>query len=275
MKRTIKLLSVLTVLVLAMMTALPALADTLTVNFKQDTSKPEAERFDFSKEKIQLSAYLIAEGSDRTIIGSFEDIQVFDQNGGFLRASINELRKRIKENNIHPVATVWTTAAAEKQNGTAVFNVAVDGMYLVVQSGSQTEGTVQTSDMMLATNSKADTTDAKWKYTAPEPKPQEPKPGDKPHKLTIYYIYWDGRTAFPTYEEDELWPGTGYHVPSPQKPGYGCSLELVEGVMPNHDMVYWVIYTPMRKGMHRVPLEDYDTPLGLGNIQMHVGVCFE
>ena len=102
MKRTIKLLSVLTVLVLAMMTALPALADTLTVNFKQDTSKPEAERFDFSKEKIQLSAYLIAEGSDRTIIGTFEDIQVFDQNGGFLRASINELRKRIKENNIHP-----------------------------------------------------------------------------------------------------------------------------------------------------------------------------
>ena len=274
MKRTIKLLSALTVLALLMMTALPAFADTLTVHFKQDNSKSEEEQFDFTKDKIQLSAYLIAEGSERKLLEVFNDIQVFDQKGGFLRTSINDLRKRIREKGIQPVSTIWTTAAG-KQNGKAVFNVAVDGMYLVVQSGSQTEGTVQTSEMMLATNGRADTTTAKWKYTAPPPKPKDPEPEDKPHKLTIYYIYWDGRTAFPTYEKDELWPGTVYHVPSPQLPGYTCSLEVVDGIMPNHDMVYWVIYTPMRQGKHKVPLEDYDTPLGLGNIQMHVGVCFE
>ena len=273
MKRTIKLLSALTVLMLVMLTALPALASTLTVNYTQDNSKPQEERFDFSQDRIQLAAYLIAEGSERKILGIYEGIQVFDTNGGFLRNSINDLKKRIKENSIQPVASVWTSAAAIKQNGTAVFNVVVDGMYLVVQSDSQTKGTVQTSDMMLATNSKADTATAKWKYTAPPPEPQKTNPGDKPHKLTIYYIYWDGQTAFPTYERGELWPGTPYHVPSPQKPGYDCSLELVDGVMPNHDMVYTVVYTPTRKGKH--VLEDYDTPLGLGNIQMHVGVCFE
>ena len=274
MKRTIKLLSALTVLMLVMMTALPALASTLTVNYKQDDSKVEEERFDFTKDRIQLSAYLIAEGSERKILSVFEDIQIFDQKGGFLRTCISELKKRIKEKGIKPVATIWTRSSG-KYNGRAVFNVAVDGMYLVVQSGSQTDGTVQTSEMMLATNGRADTTTAKWKYTAPPTKPDEPEPDDKPHKLTIYYIYWDGRTAFPTYEEEDLWPGTHYHVPSPQLPQYDCSLELVDGVMPNHDMVYWVVYTPKRKGKHKVPLEDYDTPLGLGNIQMHVGVCFE
>ena len=275
MKRNMKLLSALTVLVLVMLTALPALAATLTVNFTQDNSKPQEERFDFSKDSIQLAAYLIAEGSERIMLDVYADIQVFDQNGGFLRASINDLKKRIKERGIQPVAKVSTAAAAVKQNGTAVFNVVAEGMYLIVQSGSKTDGTVQTKDMMLATSSKADTTDAKWEYTAPPPEPQEPNPGDSPHKLTIYYIYWDGRTAFPTYEEIDLWPGTPYHVPSPQKPGYECSLELVEGKMPNHDVVYWVVYTPTRKGKHKVPLEDYETPLGLGNIQMHVGVCFE
>lgn len=271
MKRTIKLLSVLTVLVLAMLSALPAFAETLTVNYKQDNSKAKEEQFDFTQEKIQLSAYLIAVGSERQVLDSFETIQIFDDNGGFLRSCIAELKNAIKVERIQPVATAWTTAQ-DKLNASVVFNVVVDGMYLVVQSGSQTDGTVQTKDMMLATNGRADTTTAKWTYTPPPPKKE---PGDKPYKLTIYYIYWDGRTAFPTYEEDELWPGTPYHVPSPQKNGYDCSLELVEGVMPHHDMVYTVVYTPKRKGKHVVPLEDYDTPLGLGNIQMHVGVCFE
>ena len=274
MKRTIKLLSALTVLVLLVTAALPALADTLTVHFKQDDSKPEEERFDFTKENIRLSAYLIAEGSDRKVLDVFSDIDIFDDNGGFFRASINPLKERIKEKGIKPVANVWTRSAGQYA-GKVVFNVVVDGMYLVVQSGSQTEGTVQTSDMMLATNGPADTTTAKWKYTAPEPKPKEPEPGDEPHKLTIYYIYWNGEEAFPTYQQDELWPGTRYNVPSPQLPGYDCSLEVEEGVMPNHDMVYWVVYTPKREGKHKIPLEDYDTPLGLGNIQMHVGVCFE
>ena len=45
--------------------------------------------------------------------------------------------------------------------------------------------------------------------------------------------------------------------------------------MPNHDMVYWVIYTPMRQGKHKVPLEDYDTPLGLGAVGLNAGDSIE
>ena len=104
--------------------------------------------------------------------------------------------------------------------------------------------------------------------------PPAPQPTPAPHKLTIYYIYWDGRTAFPTYK-DTLWEGDDYNVPSPQKQGYSCSLMLVKGTMPNHDMVYYVIYIPTKAGQRQVPIEDLQSPLGLGEIQIHVGVCYE
>ena len=35
------------------------------------------------------------------------------------------------------------------------------------------------------------------------------------------------------------------------------------------------IDVPHRRNEHLVPIDDYETALGLGNIQMHVGVCFE
>ena len=35
------------------------------------------------------------------------------------------------------------------------------------------------------------------------------------------------------------------------------------------------IIVPTRKGERLVAIDDYETALGLGNIQMHVGVCFE
>ena len=44
--------------------------------------------------------------------------------------------------------------------------------------------------------------------------------------------------------------------------------------MPAHDVVIYVVYIPIRRGTHEI-IEDYETALGLGNIQMHVGVCFE
>ena len=39
--------------------------------------------------------------------------------------------------------------------------------------------------------------------------------------------------------------------------------------MPDRDMYYLVIYTT------EIVIDEYDTALGLGFIQMHVGVCYE
>ena len=40
--------------------------------------------------------------------------------------------------------------------------------------------------------------------------------------------------------------------------------------MPARNLQFVVIYVP-----DGTVLVDYDTPLGLGNIQIHVGVCYE
>ena len=128
----------------------------------------------------------------------------------------------------------------------------------------------------------------KYSYDTPEPPPEvttpgdekkveetptpTPTPGPNPYKLTIYYIYEDGTTAWETYHE-ELWPDEKYDVWSPVIPGYRATILRVQGVMPHHDVEYVVIYIP--RGTNLIDMDDYETALGLGDIQVHVGVCFE
>ncbi len=101
---------------------------------------------------------------------------------------------------------------------------------------------------------------------------RSPAPGTKPVRLTIWYIYWDGRTAAPTYKHIH-WPDEDYDVVSPVIPGYTATLLRVSGTMPNHDMEYTVIYVPENSKL--IPIDDYNIPLGLGDLWIHVGVCFE
>jgi len=46
----------------------------------------------------------------------------------------------------------------------------------------------------------------------------------------------------------------------------------VTGVMPPRNLTITVIYTPNGGG---IIIDDYDTPLGLGNVGMNVGDCYE
>ena len=210
MKRKIKLLSILLTMVLVLTAALPALAETLTVHYLQDESIPAEQRFTFGQESVTLSAYLVATGSYGvwTPLDVYSDIQFFDAHGGFLKACMAEVRNRIAERNINPVATA-TTRAVGGINGVAEFAVVNDGMYFVVQSGSnvinddRTTRVVRTSDMMLATNG-ADDVDAKWIYTITP---------DHPYKLTIIYVdehndmTRSGRTASPPRKT--MWKSSG------------------------------------------------------------------
>ena len=63
--------------------------------------------------------------------------------------------------------------------------------------------------------------------------------------------------------------GTPYNVKSPVIANYTANIKVVQGVMPDRDMYYLVIYTT------EIVIDEYDTALGLGFIQMHVGVCYE
>ena len=106
----------------------------------------------------------------------------------------------------------------------------------------------------------------------PRPTPG-PTPG--PHRLIIHYIYADsGEPASPDHNEI-LYEGERYDVWSPIIPNYWYDIPEVFGVMPNHDMEYTVLYYKKKPGWRYITLEDYETALGIGMIQMHVGVCYE
>ena len=92
-----------------------------------------------------------------------------------------------------------------------------------------------------------------------------------PHRLRIIYQYIDGREAAPTVER-MLYPRDPYDVESPVIPGYTATLLRVEGRMPNHDVEYLVLYLP---GEGLRILDDYETPLGLGNVFINIGECIE
>ena len=102
-----------------------------------------------------------------------------------------------------------------------------------------------------------------------------PTPPPEPHKLIIHYLYADtGETAFPDYN-DTLWEGDPYDVWSPVLPNYWYDIAEVADIMPNHDMEYTVLYFTKKTGWNYRNIDDYETALGIGMIQMHVGVCYE
>ena len=94
---------------------------------------------------------------------------------------------------------------------------------------------------------------------------------DEGYRLTIYYQYLDGRTAAPTVREDHK-EGDSYDVVSPTIRTYTANIRRVLGTMPNHDVTVVVLYIP---GDNLVPFDEYDTPLGLGNVSLNVGECYE
>ena len=122
--------------------------------------------------------------------------------------------------------------------------------------------------------------------------PEQPIAGEEiplpePVKLTIHYVFADGKTAFPDYTE-MLRPGATYYRMSPVLEGYTFRTP-VTGVMPDEDHVEWVTYFPEGGGggddeekpdenpepREVTTLLDYPTPLGLNNVFMNVGDCFE
>ena len=97
-----------------------------------------------------------------------------------------------------------------------------------------------------------------------------PNPGN-PSTLRITYRYTNGQEASPPVEM-QLNPGDPYDVVSPTIPGYTPTLLRVQGTMPDEDVDVLVLYLP-GNGLHI--LDDYDTPLGLGNVFINIGDCLE
>ena len=54
--------------------------------------------------------------------------------------------------------------------------------------------------------------------------------------------------------------------------GYVASQRNISGTMAGRNLVYTVIYVP---GETTVVINEYGVPLGIGNVEMNVGDCFE
>ena len=98
----------------------------------------------------------------------------------------------------------------------------------------------------------------------PEPEPR------RTFNLTISYVYQNGKRAAASYNRGGLKNGETFDITSPVIAGYTASETVVSGTIDNRDIKVTVIYTA-----DGVNLDDYGVPLGLGNITMNVGDCFE
>ncbi|QTE69321.1 Cna B-type domain-containing protein [Clostridiales bacterium] len=95
--------------------------------------------------------------------------------------------------------------------------------------------------------------------------------GPATYNVTVRYEYLDGRPAAPTAVVNRR-PGENYSIDSPGIPNYTPTIKTVQGTMPNHDVTVVVLYIP---GDNLVPFDEYDTPLGLGNVSLNIGDCYE
>ena len=100
---------------------------------------------------------------------------------------------------------------------------------------------------------------------------EKPKPEPRrTFNLTINYVYQNGKRAAASYNRGGLKNGATFDITSPVIAGYTASETVVSGTIYNRDIKVKVIYTA-----DGVNLDDYGVPLGLGNITMNVGDCFE
>ena len=99
------------------------------------------------------------------------------------------------------------------------------------------------------------------------------KPKPEPRRtfnLTVNYVYQNGKRAAASYNRGGMKNGETFDITSPVIAGYTASETVVSGTIYNRDIKVTVIYTA-----DGVNLDDYGVPLGLGNITMNVGDCFE
>ena len=95
------------------------------------------------------------------------------------------------------------------------------------------------------------------------------------YTLTIRYVDMNGNVNATRYRKVFLY-GDRYSVRSPQIAGYEASRAVVSGTMPARDVQVTVRYAAQNQPVQELEtIEDYGTPLGLGNLVQNAGDCFE
>lgn len=90
------------------------------------------------------------------------------------------------------------------------------------------------------------------------------------YTLTIYYRTLDGKEVFPLYY-DKYREGDPYDIESPVLAGYRATLLRVTGNMPGRNVEVTVLYIP--EGT--VVIDEFEAPLGVGQMVINKGDCLE
>ncbi len=99
--------------------------------------------------------------------------------------------------------------------------------------------------------------------------PAEPEPPET-YDVTVYYRYSDGTEAAVPYK-NHYQDGESFGVHSPNISGYHTTTGKVSGKVNGRNESIVVYYYKDSD----IILEDYGTPLGLGDIIINIGDCYE
>ena len=310
MKKTWKRLICLALLVMLCLAEGLAFSDgngSLTVTIGNSESQ-------FDRKGIGVELYRISTnyvGEDWGMLPAFSSISLNLSSAEKTDVTNADIRKAISSNNVRPTATGQTNtngqivfpglesgiyfgritekpqylevqdflvSVPQKQNGNWKFDVSAElkHSYVTPTPTTTPTSTPTATPTVTPTITPPNETPELPETVPPTPQPRPtPNPPGTPHKLVIHYIYYDtGKTAAPDHNET-LWEGERYDVWSPIIPDYWYDIPEVAGIMPNHDMEYTVYYFTRKTGWNYITLDEYETALGIGMIQMHVGVCYE
>ena len=95
-------------------------------------------------------------------------------------------------------------------------------------------------------------------------------PAPATYQLTVNYRFLDGTQAANTIMRNYT-AGAAYNIASPAIEGYRAIPAYVTGTMPANNLTITVLYLP--NGLQII--EDYETPLGLGQAFINIGDCIE
>ncbi len=225
------------------------------------------DRNEFDPSGIRMAIYLIATGDygDWTMNDEFSDITVFVRSDGSASVdmTLNQIRQRIADRKIKPTAD-----GVSDEKGKIEFKELVHGIYYIEMTAGPERLTM--SAMLLSVPNSSGSIQvramAKYEYITPTP---SPTPSPKP-TFTPFVPPVDPETPSPTASEkvtEKPVIVTKKPVPTPAPEE---STEETNTPVPKH-----VPTMQPNPGESTVSLEEYEVALGLFNVQIHVGVCFE
>ena len=229
-------------------------------------------------EGVQLEIYLLATGNygDWTMTENFSDITVATRGDGSanVNKTLTQIRQRIDDRKIKPTQT-----GTSDKTGKVEFKNLTRGIYYVMMREERKD--LHINPMLLSAPNKDGSVqikaNAKFEVITPTP---SPTPTPKP-TLTPYVppeVTPTPTVTPPPGDRDET--PTPKPTPAPTRTPAPPTMTPAPTPSPEPDPNVTPVPAhaeklPVKDGETRYSLEDYETALGLGNIQIHVGVCFD